>query len=209
MSKRCFVIQPFDQDTYDKRYEDIYSQAILDAGLEPYRIDEDLSIDIPIAEIHTQIKNAVACFVEITTDNPNVWYELGFAIALEKPVCIVCSDERKTKYPFDIQHRQIIEYKTQSVTDYKELRKKISKKLKLLIKNIPQKKIVASNVKESRSSENIAKKQDVFRRETPSRTKGYTQETTVGGHKNTRVVIPGSVATRVGTEELFRTHVRS
>ena len=34
----CFVIQPFDGGTFDKRYEDIIAPAIKEAGLESYRV---------------------------------------------------------------------------------------------------------------------------------------------------------------------------
>jgi hypothetical protein len=40
----CFVIQPFDSGKYDKRYADVYRPAIVDAGLEPYRVDKDPSV---------------------------------------------------------------------------------------------------------------------------------------------------------------------
>ena len=40
---RCFMIQPLDGKQYDKRYEDVFEPAIRDAGLEPYRVDRDLS----------------------------------------------------------------------------------------------------------------------------------------------------------------------
>jgi hypothetical protein len=36
---RCFVIQPFDRGgPYDKRYRDVLTPAIQEAGLEPYRV---------------------------------------------------------------------------------------------------------------------------------------------------------------------------
>ncbi|HEY2291831.1 MAG TPA: hypothetical protein VGM86_14115, partial [Thermoanaerobaculia bacterium] len=101
----CFVIQPFDKSTFDKRYRDVFKPAIEAAGLEPYRVDEDPSVSIPMEDIERGIRNSAACLAEITTDNPNVWFELGYAIALLKEVAIACSDERKTKFPFDVQHR--------------------------------------------------------------------------------------------------------
>ncbi len=33
----CFVIQPFDRDKFDKRFDDVFEPAIRSAGLEPYR----------------------------------------------------------------------------------------------------------------------------------------------------------------------------
>ena len=51
---RCFVIQPFDNGgPFDKRYEDVIVPAITEAGLEPYRVDRDPSVNIPIDEIET------------------------------------------------------------------------------------------------------------------------------------------------------------
>ena len=38
---KCFVIQPFDNDKYDKRFVDIFKPAIEKSGLEAYRIDKD------------------------------------------------------------------------------------------------------------------------------------------------------------------------
>ncbi len=125
----CFIMQPFDKGAYDKRYEDIFIPAIEAAGLEPYRVDRDPGVSIPIDEIQTGIKNSDVCLAEITTDNPNVWFELGFAIASFKEVVLVCSSERKTKFPFDVQHRNITRYKTESPRDYEQLKEEITKRL--------------------------------------------------------------------------------
>ena len=126
----CFVIQPFDNNKFDKRYKDIFAPAISHAGLIPYRIDEDLSIRVPIENIEKGISDSVICFAEITTNNPNVWYELGFAIASGKDVILVCSDERDGDFPFDIRHRQIINYKTGSTSDFNSLGEIITNKIR-------------------------------------------------------------------------------
>jgi hypothetical protein len=130
----CFVIQPFDADKFDKRFEEIYSPAIKAAGLEPYRVDRDFTVAVPIDSIENGIRVAAVCLADITTDNPNVWYELGFAFASGRPVVMVCSDERDDKkYPFDIQHRTIISYKTQSPSDFETLKSSISNRIKALL----------------------------------------------------------------------------
>jgi hypothetical protein len=128
--EKCFVIQPFDNDKFDKRFVDIFEPAIKNAELEPYRIDKDLSVRIPIEEIEKGIAESRICFAEITSDNPNVWYELGFAFACNKDVIMVCSDERIGKFPFDIQHRHIITYKTSSTSDFLTLGDTITRKIK-------------------------------------------------------------------------------
>lgn len=130
--EKCFVIQPFDNDKFDKRFIDIFEPAIKKAEFDAYRIDRDLSVRIPIDEIEKGIAESAICFAEITTDNPNVWYELGFAFACNKDVIMVCSDERVGKFPFDIQHRHVISYKTSSTSDFTSLGDTITRKIKAL-----------------------------------------------------------------------------
>src|ERR1043165_6068935 len=98
---KCFVIQPFDAAKFDKRYFDVFKPAIEAAGCSPDRVDQDPSADIPIERIEQGIRDADICFAEITTNNANVWFEVGFAIACGKPICLTCSDERTEGYPFD------------------------------------------------------------------------------------------------------------
>jgi len=128
--EKCFVIQPFDNDKFDKRFVDIFEPAILKAEFDAYRIDKDLSVRIPIDDIEKGISESSICFAEITSDNPNVWYELGFAFACSKDVVMVCSDERQGKFPFDIQHRHVITYKTSSTSDFNTLGDTITRKIK-------------------------------------------------------------------------------
>lgn len=89
----CFVIQPFDSGKFDKRYDDVYKPAIEAAGLEAYRVDRDPKVEIPIEAIEDGIRNAAICLADITADNPNVWYELGYTFAADRPVVMVCSEE--------------------------------------------------------------------------------------------------------------------
>jgi hypothetical protein len=80
MSK-CFVAQPFDNGEFDKRFTQVYEPAIKAANLEPYRVDRDPKASIVIDTIVSEIRSCSALFVDISTDNPNVWFELGLAIA--------------------------------------------------------------------------------------------------------------------------------
>lgn len=130
----CFVIQPFDSGKFDKRFDDVYVPAIEAAGLEPYRVDRDPGVEVPIEAIEEGIRNAAVCLADITTDNPNVWYELGFAFATGRPVVMVCSNERISgKYPFDIQHRTVIQYKPESPSDFDGLKRAICDRIKALL----------------------------------------------------------------------------
>jgi hypothetical protein len=130
----CFVIQPFDKGPYDKRYDDILKPSIIDAGLEPYRVDQDPSVTVPIDDIESHIKEAEICLADISTNNPNVWYEVGYAFANGKPVVLICAEPRSESFPFDIRHRHVISYATQSSSDFDKLKKDVASKLKALVK---------------------------------------------------------------------------
>ncbi len=130
----CFVIQPFDSGKFDKRFDDVYVPAINASGLEAYRVDRDPGVEVPIESIEEGIRNAAVCLADITTDNPNVWYELGFAFASGRPVVMVCSNERTSgKYPFDIQHRTVINYKPESSSDFETLKGSLAERIRALL----------------------------------------------------------------------------
>lgn len=128
--KNCFVIQPFDGAKFDNKYDDVFAPAIKAAGLEPYGVDRDSDTRVPIQSIERGIESAVACLADITLDNPNVWYELGYAIALKREFVMVCGKERTSPFPFDVQHRTIVQYDSESPSDFQEPSSQFTKRLK-------------------------------------------------------------------------------
>lgn len=147
MSEFCFVIQPFDGGKFDKRYDDVYKPAIIAAGLKPYRVDGDDLAVVPIERIEEKIKAATICLADITLDNPNVWYEVGYAIASNKTTILVCSDERKGNYPFDIRQRTVLNYKTESASDFDDFRDKLKTKIEKMKAVAPINPIIPINDK--------------------------------------------------------------
>ena len=92
--------------------------------------------------IEEGIRNATICLADISTDNPNVWYELGYAFAVRRSVIMVCSKERGGRFPFDIRDRTIIEYASDSRSDFDKLRNEISKRAKALVKKIAEQPVI-------------------------------------------------------------------
>jgi hypothetical protein len=131
--RTCFVMQPFDRAKFDGRYKDIFKPAIEAAGFEPYRVDQDPSVSIPINRIEKAIREAAAGFADITNNNPNVLFELGYAIACGKELAIVRERKaRQKKFPFDLQHRAIILYDTDTLSHYETLQGQITERLKAI-----------------------------------------------------------------------------
>jgi hypothetical protein len=104
----CFVMMPF-KGQLGSYYEAIYEPAIRKAGLRPVRADDDMFATGKIMDqIWTGIHGAKVLVAELTGRNPNVFYELGLAHALQKPVVLVSSNQEDV--PFDVQHIRVIYY---------------------------------------------------------------------------------------------------
>lgn len=104
----CFVMQPFGGflGTY---YETIFKPAIEQAGLTPIRADNEIFATGKIMDqVWRGIRQATVLVAELTSKNPNVFYELGLAHALEKPVILVSSNQDDV--PFDLRHIRVILY---------------------------------------------------------------------------------------------------
>lgn len=122
----CFVIQPFDKGKFDNRYDDVFEKALLAAGVEPLRVDRSQKKLSLIEAIEDGIQRAAICFVEITEPRQNVWYEFGYARALNKPLVIV--SEKKDAYPFDVRHLRILEYVPGAPRDFESLGREITER---------------------------------------------------------------------------------
>ena len=129
MPGQCCVFQPFDDGgPYDKRYDEVISPAIKAADLDPYRVDRDAGAEIPIDTLHEEIRRSTVCLADITPDNPNVWYELGFAVASDQAIVMICKKGRTL--PFDTHHRSTIFYAQESPRDFEQLKNEITSHLK-------------------------------------------------------------------------------
>lgn len=127
---QCFVMQPFDDSTFDMRYYETIKPALEKAGVEPKRADEILGLNPIVEKIESAIEAAPICVAEVSEDNPNVWLELGYALALNRPTVIICEKSRRAKLPFDVQHRSVVFYRTDSASGFAELENKIIRLVK-------------------------------------------------------------------------------
>jgi hypothetical protein len=105
-----FVIMPFREQWSASTYEMI-RRAIDSIGL-PYEIDVKRADDIRAPgritdQIMQEINSADVVVADITKQNPNVMWELGYAYALGKPTIIL--NQNIERSPFDLaDHRQIV-----------------------------------------------------------------------------------------------------
>lgn len=104
---KVFVVMQF-TPPYNELYTDVIKPVCNELGLTAIRSDETYSPGLIIADITKQIIEANVIIADITPANPNVYYEVGYAHALNKPTILVA--EKPTELPFDVSPFRILFY---------------------------------------------------------------------------------------------------
>jgi hypothetical protein len=102
-----FVLMPFSTD-FDDLYKYGIKGATADAGAFAERLDEQIFAEGMLDRIFSQINKADVIVADMTGRNPNVFYEVGYAHALQKVVLLVT--RHAEDIPFDLKHHQHIVY---------------------------------------------------------------------------------------------------
>lgn len=129
----CFVVMPFGKPHGDY-YSLIYEPAINKAGLRPVRADNEIfGAGKIMDQVWSGITSAKVLVAELTTKNANVFYELGLAHALKKPVVLVSSNEKDV--PFDLHHIRVIYYDVNDPFWGQKLLEKVAENILSAIQN--------------------------------------------------------------------------
>jgi hypothetical protein len=104
---RAFVATQFTA-TFDRIWDQVIRNAAEAEGFNPIRIDEVAGPNPILADIKRHVAEASVVIAEITPLNANVFYEVGYADALNKPLILLA--QAGTKLPFDIQGYRTVFY---------------------------------------------------------------------------------------------------
>lgn len=117
MGKKCFLISAIGNEGSnvrkhaDKVKKHLLEQVCSENDLTLGRVDELTTSTSITKDIFDYIEDADLAIVDITYLNPNVFFELGYRFALNKPFVIIKDrDADDTPYPFDIRDIRIFEY---------------------------------------------------------------------------------------------------
>lgn len=103
----AFVLMPF-----DKAFDDIYKigtkETANSLGILAERVDEQIFREGILERIYRQIELADLIVADMTGQNPNVFYEVGYAHAKGK-LCILLT-QNADDIPFDLKHHRHIVY---------------------------------------------------------------------------------------------------
>ncbi len=99
LKPKIFVIMQF-TTPFNELYTDVILPVGNDLGFQVIRADETFGPGIIIADIERQINESTAVIADITPNNPNVYWEVGYSHALKKPTILIA--EGGTDLPFDV-----------------------------------------------------------------------------------------------------------
>lgn len=128
--KSCFVISPFG-DPYDSYFSKIIKPALDDCFLYAVRGDSLFRPATIMDEIWQGIRDASLLIAELTGRNPNVFYELGLAHALSKPVVLISNSIDDV--PFDLRSIRVIVYDKNEPDWGASLRENLAKSIKEIL----------------------------------------------------------------------------
>ena len=107
MSKKCFVLMPF-AESFDGIWKTVILPTVKRHGDDCTRADDVFQTGPIIDDVLQSIRLADYLIADLTGRNPNVFYELGFAHCLDKPVILLAQE--LSDVPFDVSHQRLIEY---------------------------------------------------------------------------------------------------
>ena len=99
-------------------------KAIEAAGMTPLRIDEKEHINNIALEIQHAIQQSGLVVADLTGQNNGVYFEAGYAMALQIPVILCCPKKEQRKVHFDI-----CQYNTILYEDEADLEKRLTKRI--------------------------------------------------------------------------------
>ncbi|MEP7289664.1 MAG: hypothetical protein ABI947_28265 [Chloroflexota bacterium] len=102
--RTCFVIAPF-KEPFGSYYENILRPAIVAAGLEPKRGDEFNTIHPIMSDVWKSIVTCEICLADLSKNNPNVLFEVGLAMAIDKPIVLLTQEPKKSSHPTPTNHK--------------------------------------------------------------------------------------------------------
>lgn len=131
---KVFVVMQFDSK-FNELYTEVIKPICTEYGLDVTRADESTNNGSIIRDILTELTESTLIIADITPDNANVYYELGYAHAIKKDVILLC-DEQRARLPFDLADFRTIFYKD-SIAGHTQIKERLRKHLdNILNKNL-------------------------------------------------------------------------
>jgi len=129
---KAFVVMQFSEE-YNELFNEVIKPVCEDFGLECERADDYYTTNMIIEDIISSITSASVVVADITPDNPNVFYEVGYSHAISKPTILLC-DKKRSKLPFDLSSFRTLFYDN-TIAGKTQVENKLRKYLQTIFRN--------------------------------------------------------------------------
>ncbi len=133
-NRKAFVLMPF-APQYKEVYDEVYKKVCSENGFDCWRVDEVSGIGCITQDIVSGIIDADIVIADLSSKNPNVFYELGIAHTVGKKT--IMTAQSKEDVPFDIGSYRIVFYE-QSIAGSRKLYADLDRTIKGIKKTITE-----------------------------------------------------------------------
>ena len=132
--RNCFIVMPFGDADLQVVYEDFIRPVIEEqCALACERGDDVFGSNVVMDDIRSSIQAADIVVADLTGKNANVFYEVGIAHTVGKPVLLMA--QSIDDVPFDLRHRRVLLYEY-SPRGCKKLEKTLKENLVAMIEKL-------------------------------------------------------------------------
>jgi len=132
--KRCFVVSPIGdpesdiRKNADKLFKYIIKPVCEECDFEAIRVDQLNDANSITQTIIDELENSDLVIADVTGNNPNVFYEMGFRARTKKPIIHLKS--KGENLPFDIATIRALEYDLTDLDNVEEVKSRLLKTVK-------------------------------------------------------------------------------
>jgi hypothetical protein len=106
----AFIVMQF-SSPYNEVYSDVIRKLCEESGIDPVRADEIYGPGIIIKDVVDRIAKSQVVIADISPTNPNVYFEVGYALALGKPIILLAQRRvPDAPLPFDLSAFRVLFY---------------------------------------------------------------------------------------------------
>jgi len=105
---KCFIVMPFGVQDLEDLYNEFILPVLDDCKLDCARGDDIFGSNVVMDDVKAAIATADLVIADLSGQNPNVFYEVGIAHTLGKPVLLLSQSIEDV--PFDLRHRRVLPY---------------------------------------------------------------------------------------------------
>lgn len=127
--KKCFIVCPIGNEGTEtrKRSDSLFKHVILpvckESGFEPTRIDKENTSGSITEEIFKHLIEDELVIADLTENNPNAFYEMGYRAAINKPSIHLMTKD--STIPFDVSAIRSFSYDLSDLDSVEEVKSRL------------------------------------------------------------------------------------